>query len=177
MAKASVSRCEGIPCQVGVLPTLVGCGYSGATPELDGVVQDAANKLTATFRRDVQIRFNSDRLSGGAFLSDGLTGLSAFTAVHINAGLVPIRPPGMSQEDWWKADFSFMQAQPKALRLSVHVRRSWLKDPSLAHPSLYHKAGDDDGPGDFWEPDFEGEMSCVDEAIAWLQSNLRQEGG
>lgn len=48
--------------------TLVGGGYKGLTKELDEVVTHAAQLLAEEFRRDVVIRFNTNRRGGGAFL-------------------------------------------------------------------------------------------------------------
>jgi hypothetical protein len=47
---------------------VVGGGHSGATAELDTAVDNAAKALRDSFGRDVEIRFNSDRKSGGAWL-------------------------------------------------------------------------------------------------------------
>lgn len=44
-----------------------GGGYSGCTNKLDDYVATAAQLLEQHFQRDIEIRFNSDRKSGGAF--------------------------------------------------------------------------------------------------------------
>lgn len=49
-----------------------GGGVTGATEELDRTVAQAAEALAEALGRDVEIRFNSDRLSGGAYFGDGL---------------------------------------------------------------------------------------------------------
>src|SRR4051812_34690745 len=49
-------------------PYTAGAGYSGATPELDSVVAAAAVLLAEHYGRDVEIRFNTDRQSGGAYV-------------------------------------------------------------------------------------------------------------
>jgi hypothetical protein len=65
----SIERSTGIPVQAGgVTYGMAGGGWSGITAELDQVVQQAAEALAAAYGEDVQIRFNSDRHSGGAFL-------------------------------------------------------------------------------------------------------------
>jgi hypothetical protein len=46
-----------------------GGGRAGITVELDDVVAEAAERLRDRYGRDVEIRFNSDRQSGGAFVS------------------------------------------------------------------------------------------------------------
>jgi hypothetical protein len=65
----NISRSTGIPVEVGgVFYGMAGGGYRGVTDELDAVVQRAAGALTMAYGGDVEIRFNSDRGSGGAFL-------------------------------------------------------------------------------------------------------------
>lgn len=65
---------------------IVGGGYEGRTKELDQIVQREAELLKATYNRDVQIRFNSDRLSGGAWLVNSLPGFSGCCQVGLCAG-------------------------------------------------------------------------------------------
>ena len=47
---------------------VAGGGMTGATQELDAAIQAAAEALRRQYPRDVSIRFNSDRKSGGAWL-------------------------------------------------------------------------------------------------------------
>jgi hypothetical protein len=47
---------------------MAGGGWSGVTAELDEVVLQAAEALAAAYGKDIEIRFNSGRHSGGAFL-------------------------------------------------------------------------------------------------------------
>lgn len=47
-----------------------GGGYSGVTADLDEVVRQAADQLAQAYGMDIEIRFNSDRESGGAWLKD-----------------------------------------------------------------------------------------------------------
>ena len=51
-----------------------GGGYEGATPALDAVVMSQAEWLAAEFGGDVEVRFNANRLSGGAYLVDPYLG-------------------------------------------------------------------------------------------------------
>lgn len=64
-----ISRFHGIsvPGWAGPLP---GGGIEGATPVLDAAVQAFAQYLHDRFKRDVVIRFNANRLSGGAWIVD-----------------------------------------------------------------------------------------------------------
>lgn len=63
-----IERCAGIPTGLGFL---VGGGYYGKTKELDDVVQREAEILQELYGMDIQIRFNSNRESGGAWVIDG----------------------------------------------------------------------------------------------------------
>lgn len=45
-----------------------GGGHTGLTPELDAFVSAAARAMDLAFPPDVEIRFNADRRSGGAWL-------------------------------------------------------------------------------------------------------------
>ena len=63
-----IERSAGIATGAGYL---AGSGFSGKTEELDAFIQKEAEILLEMFGRDVVIRFNSDRLSGGAFIKDG----------------------------------------------------------------------------------------------------------
>lgn len=55
---------------------LVGGGYYGKTNELDDIVKKEAEILQGLYGLDVQIRFNSDRESGGAWVIDGKSNCS-----------------------------------------------------------------------------------------------------
>ena len=66
---------------------IVGGGYEGLTKELDALVQKCAEWLHSHFPdRDVQIRFNSNRKSGGAFIESN-HGLSGVIYIKFGAGL------------------------------------------------------------------------------------------
>ena len=65
--EGKISRSTGV-----IVPSghIVGGGYRGLTEELDKIVSQEAELLRAHFGMDVTIRFNSDRLSGGAWIVD-----------------------------------------------------------------------------------------------------------
>lgn len=64
---SNIERSPGLP--IGVQGLTAGGGGTGFTPELDNLVQQAAEALTGLYGgAPVAIRFNSDRLSGGAWL-------------------------------------------------------------------------------------------------------------
>lgn len=62
-----ITRSKGIevPGWAGPRP---GGGYEGATKELDDAVAKSAEIMSRKYGQDVEIRFNSDRQSGGAFV-------------------------------------------------------------------------------------------------------------
>jgi hypothetical protein len=66
----AISRAEGTPITISGQPTgqFAGGGFSGASVSLDETVQIAGELLADAYEMDVQIRFNSDRKSGGAWL-------------------------------------------------------------------------------------------------------------
>lgn len=98
--KHEITRSAGTPTGYGSY--IVGGGYSGATKELDDTVQGQARLLAETFGRDVEIRFNSNRQSGGAWLKDDLPGFAGNTQVGFNAELLPKPPKGKTRHQWYK---------------------------------------------------------------------------
>jgi hypothetical protein len=157
----TITRSAGIPVKVGALHAIVGGGYRGLTKELDDTVAQEAELLSALFNRDVEIRFNSDRESGGAWLKNSLEGLEANCQVGLNAGLRPIKPAGMSDEDFRiKSSLEFIRSQPKELYIETYVSASCLKDPSLA------KHGTDNDPYCLVE------HRSIGLAIVWLIDNI-----
>ena len=64
---STITRSAGMSTGLGYL---VGSGYEGKTKELDNAVARIAKLLQRIFKHDVEIRFNSDRESGGAFIKD-----------------------------------------------------------------------------------------------------------
>jgi hypothetical protein len=85
-----ISRHAGTP--IAGTPYAYGAGYKGLTPELDAVVARAAELLETAFDSDIEIRFNTDRRSGGAWLVDGVGN----AGVGLTAGLKPVRPAGLA---------------------------------------------------------------------------------
>lgn len=73
---ATITRCAGIPTGTGFL---VGDGYSGENSILDDMVQQAAEFLRKHFNQDIEIRFNHNRKSGGAWINDDALGVMFFS--------------------------------------------------------------------------------------------------
>jgi hypothetical protein len=63
---ATITRSTGTPIPGSGL--VAGGGYRGLTGELDAAVCEAARALVRAYGTDVEIRYNSDRESGGAWL-------------------------------------------------------------------------------------------------------------
>lgn len=114
-------------------PYMAGGGYTGKTEELDAMVRRAAEMLDAAFDADIQIRFNSDRRSGGAWLDDGITGFGGCTGVGLCVDMRHKRPGSMTDEEWWTLPFEEMKALPEELEIRTFIRASHLRDPALAN--------------------------------------------
>jgi hypothetical protein len=93
-----IERSIGI-CEYGYI---VGGGYEGKTKQLDDIVKKEAELLQKYFNRDVEIRFNSDRESGGAWIKDGKKNCS----VGLSARLSNSKFLKMSQEQKCSLSYS-----------------------------------------------------------------------
>ena len=149
----AITRSTGLYTGIGAY--FCGNGYEGLTKELDATVQKEANLLVKTFNHAVEIRFNSDRESGGVWLKNSLKGFDGNCQVGFTAGLRVIRPQGMSNDNFHKS----RRALPKELYITTYVKASALKDPSLAN----------DGCGEPLSYKFHPNL---DEALAWLVDNV-----
>lgn len=154
-----ITRSVGLP--TGYMGLMAGGGYEGSTKELDDTVKLEAELLAQTFNRDIEIRFNSDRESGGAWLVNSLKGFSGNCQVGLCAGLTAKTPEGMSRADFLiKSTIEFVRSQPKELYIATNVKPSALKDPSLSNSGnpehrycwLEHKS--------------------VEDALTWLVANV-----
>mgnify|MGYP001578595543 FL=1 len=119
----TITRSVGI--DTGYMGMRAGGGYRGITDELDSIVAKAADLLAQEYGRDVEIRFNSDRLSGGAWIKDERTNN---TTIGINAGLAPVRPPHTSDEEWIFVDQQTWDARPRLPYLKTRVYDLALRD-------------------------------------------------
>lgn len=135
---------------------LPGGGYQGATEELDALVVEAANRLTAEYNRDVVIRFNSDRRSGGAWLRDHGTN---DTLVGLNAGFRAIRPATMTMDEYIDTYLSL----PQAIFIDTWTAYATLRDKSLATQSHYKPEVD--------RYAYVGHAS-IEAAMDWLRANV-----
>lgn len=123
----NIRRHTGIP--VAGTGLAYGAGYRGLTPELDVTVERAAELLAGAFRRDIEIRFNTDRRSGGAWLIDNKNN----TNVGLTVGLKPVRPEGLTDEEWWDMPIEEWRALPTVIQVATFVNKDRLRDPATAN--------------------------------------------
>jgi hypothetical protein len=127
----------------GYMGVRAGAGYQGLTEELDAMVRQAADMLTEWTGRDIEIRFNTDRRSGSAWLVDKTT---RSTLIGLGADLAPRRPDGWADGKWIDQFVTGMQTLPDELSITTYVAESALIDKGLAtegvrwelHPGVTH---------------------------------------
>lgn len=67
-----IERSAGELVTAGGMPARVGGGYRGKRDDQDEAVKEFARRLAATFpNHEIQIRYNTNRMGGGAWLKDG----------------------------------------------------------------------------------------------------------
>lgn len=143
-----ITRSVGIPPRVAGLPwggPLPGGGYEGKTKRLDRAVQRFAKWLHDRIPGPVQIRFNSDRQSGGAYVYPGSDHDApvTFDTPEIGLGARLTMPPALAQKHdrlikrraWGEADQLFRQwereqSEETPLRYRLLVYPQFLRDPS-----------------------------------------------
>jgi len=155
----TITRSTGLYTGIGAY--FCGNGYEGTTKELDDTVKKQAELLATTFNRDVEIRFNSNQESGGAWLKNSLEGFAGNCQVGFNAGIRAIKPDNMSREDWvHNATRQFRDSQPKEIYYATYVSENGLKDPSLCNSGL------DDSRYCYLL------HQSIEEGLAWLVANV-----
>lgn len=149
----TITRSGGIPITIGrVCYGFAGGGYEGKTKELDEVVKREAEMLNKLFNKDVEIRFNSDRLSGGAWLKNSLKGFDGNCQVGLNAGLVPTRPRNMNVNTF----FDKYDTLPKVIKFYTKIDCSAMLHPEIA------RCGDHDYR----------DHKTIDKAVEFLKANV-----
>lgn len=139
ITRPTITRHTGRVCVPG-LPYMYGAGYQGATPELDRLVVRAAKMLWKAYSTDIEIRFNTDRRSGGAWLhSVGKAG-----GIGLGGGLGKQRPAGLTDEQWWGMDRTEYYALPDVLYIDTFIDATYC-DPAIVnegnpdHRYAYHE--------------------------------------
>ena len=135
-----VHRSPGTIVTIGGTGAIVGGGGHGLTPELDAAVDEAALSMAERFGTNVEIRFNSDRRRGGAWLvtHPGKNSVWDNTWVGINAQLSRTRAeaeanagPGhysWDDDDEWARYLDGCDGQ---VHITVRVSEEALRDRSL----------------------------------------------
>lgn len=133
MATAQITRSRGVHV-AGFNP---GGGYQGATPELDSIVASAAEALRARYSRDVEIRFNSDRQSGGAFMAcPGSVGITA-NRRHLPTLRKLFDRAYREEGETWESYCAEQRLDPTGpefqIKMSVYIDGPNLTDPAAAN--------------------------------------------
>ena len=124
----SITRSVGISPGVPWAGPLPGGGYDGKTKHLDRAVQRFAEWLQKHVGGPVQVRFNSHRLSGGAFTGSGEKDPVAVSRPEIGLTVRLDIPKAMWARPEWTWTDDELEALP--LRYHVLVYPEFLKDPS-----------------------------------------------
>ena len=157
ISRSSISRSVGISPGVPWAGPLPGGGYQGKTRKLDLTVERAAKLLAKAFGRDVEIRFNSHRESGGAFVKHGgKTWTDQNSAVGIT---VTLTRPGHRRYD---------TANPRRLLIEASIWAGCLRDRAIVTQPGCPWNGD----GPTWGPSARREFRTNRAAIAWLKKNV-----
>jgi len=116
----------------GLLP---GGGYEGKTKRLDRAVQRFAEWLHARIAGPVQVRFNSDRLSGGAFVYPGLDPDAQITFDTPEIGLSArlITPPAVQR----RRDRAWKRGEWRRLP-SLEYEDCWTEETPLRYNVLIY---------------------------------------
>jgi len=134
---------------------VIGGGYNGCTNELDDLVMDAAQKIEEFTKRDIEIRFNSDRRSGGAWVVDSLPGFQGNCHLGIAAGLYP--------------SLKTVDNSPSIIRLHIYVNTTVLRGGLQA--TRFYRRTVKEGPGDDNEHlwlEIDG-SNRVEKAVDWIK--------
>ncbi|GEM_PF-4415535 len=139
--EARVHRSAGKMVAVGAIGAIVGGGYRGLTPDLDWVVAETSALMAQRFDCDVEIRYNSDRRRGGAWLvtHPGDDGFSNWIGISAELSLTQEEAEadprlarayrGLSDE--WQ---HYLDSCDGKVHIEVYVSEEALRDRSLARP-------------------------------------------
>ena len=142
---ATITRSTGIdpgPPWAGPLP---GGGYQGKTKRLDRAVVRFAEWLREHIAGPVQIRFNSDRLSGGAFAYPGLRGKIEMDSPEIGLTAGLITPAHVKQEHDRAWEDGTWQLLPRLESLDCWTEETPLDYNVLVYPQLLRNPADLNG--------------------------------
>mgnify|MGYP001564135132 CR=1 FL=1 len=160
-----ISRSKGIVPPGPWMGPLPGGGYSGATEVLDRIVAEAAKRLAAWSGEDVEIRFNSDRMSGGAYVGTPKNGFSSVDEVGVGAGYVADIDRSAFENGTMEDHNRIFRAAPKVLEITVLAGVNRLENETLATLGCFG--------GEYAMRACGG--TDVDSAIAWIAANCKKE--
>lgn len=153
----TITRSTGTPVGAGgVIYGMAGGGYRGYTEQLDAVVREAAGALAHAYGADIEIRFNSDRESGGAWLKtpDGYSahvGICASVVSARNRAHWQVYAERYEREaDTGRSQYNGRELTPDELDASRELAaeyRSWLDQAPEGQLTVFahitgHAAGD-----------------------------------
>lgn len=131
---------------------LVGSGYRGITADLDAAVVAAAEALVAAYGLPVEIRFNTDRESGGAFLqtSDGRSNQVGIAASLVTARhRAQVEASAQEAEERARTGVASWQREPMTIRqrkgagACAAYDRAWLAENPEGQLTVFaHLAGE-----------------------------------
>lgn len=112
---------------------MVGSGYIGLTQELDQMACQAAELLRNLFDTEVTIRFNVNRMSGGAYLVDGRKGMDRDCSIGINVTLCDAEPAETllrKQGVFDSKERTELKEGHESIQISTCLRSDFLKEES-----------------------------------------------
>lgn len=143
-----IERSAGISTGLGYF---VGNGYNGKTKELDDTVLEISKLLEEHFKKNVEIRFNSNRESGGAFLKDN----EFSSKIGIGAGLESSKFHSLTKEEQRKLsgeDFEKLININDIILFHVVLDEELMKDKSKCNLYEY--------------------FNSLEQAFDWLSENM-----
>jgi hypothetical protein len=129
MSTTTITRSSGINPGLAWAGPLPGGGYDGRTKHLDRAVLRFATWLQARIGGNVQVRFNSHRLSGGAYT----TGSRVDGPIPVDRAEIGLSARlDIPQAMWKRPEWEWTDAELEALPLQYHVSVSpqFLRNPS-----------------------------------------------
>ncbi|MEM0148425.1 MAG: hypothetical protein QXN16_00555 [Candidatus Micrarchaeaceae archaeon] len=160
-----------------------GAGYEGKTKELDDAVVEEARFLEEQFNGDIEIRFNTDQKSGGAFLKDGIRndslGLGAMLEYRYPNGITSeeqyLAEKKLSEKsEWWKIEMALAALPKDRIQYDVTVA-SYLLKPNATFKGSTFKRRYKIKWAKYKTDDWYLEFPTLKSAEEWIQKNVDYE--
>ncbi|MEM3859946.1 MAG: hypothetical protein QW478_11195, partial [Candidatus Micrarchaeaceae archaeon] len=171
----TITRSKGY--DTGYFGIRAGAGYEGKTKELDDAVMKEAKFLQKQFNKDIEIRFNTDQESGGAFLKDGKgnesLGLGAKLEYRFPNGISMdqyLANKGLSMEksNWWEIESTLRKLPKDKIKYDVVIDSVLLKPYATTSKDATSKKALD-------ETNWYFEFSTLKDAEEWIKKNVDYE--